>query len=121
MTLCLKGNVAGGVGGIKDKVNKIQKEEVRCIKQSYIVMSLMNVCFSSIPLIVILTTFAVYVYSDMTTNVLTAEKVFVSVSIFNILRIPLYLFPTFFMEAVKLMVSLRRINAFLNSENLTTG
>ena len=42
-----------------------------------------------------------------------SEIVFSCIAIFNVLRVPLYLFPMFFMETVKLFISLRRISKFL--------
>ena len=40
-------------------------------------------------------------------------------AIFNILRIPLFMLPMFFMETIKLSVSLKRIKTFLSSEDLS--
>ena len=51
-------------------------------------------------------------------NVLTAEKVFGTVAVFNVVRIPMNQFPRFLMESVKLFVSLRRIDDFLNCEDI---
>ena len=46
------------------------------------------------PLIVTLTTFMLYVLSDPN-HVLTAEKVFGTVAVFNVVRIPMMQFPRF--------------------------
>jgi hypothetical protein len=54
-------------------------------------------------------------------NILTAEKIFVSVSLFNMLRIPLTLFPMVTKEMIRLFVSTKRIRKFLNSEELQVG
>ena len=51
-------------------------------------------------------------------EVLTAEKIFVSVALFNMIRIPLTLLPWALMDAIKLIVSINRIQAFLNAEEL---
>ena len=51
-------------------------------------------------------------------NILTAEKIFVSVSLFNMLRIPLTLFPMVTKEMIQLFVSTKRIRKFLNAEEL---
>ena len=99
-------------------VTKIRKSEIRTIKQYAIVHSMLNVTFSIVPLMVTLATFSVYIFSDPENNILTAEKVFSCIAIFNILRIPLFLFPMFSMKVVKLFVSLRRISRFLNSTDV---
>ena len=49
------------------------------------------------PLIVTLTTFMLYVLSDPN-HVLTAEKVFGTVAVFNVVRIPMMQFPRFEMH-----------------------
>ena len=97
------------------KVNEVRDKEVKTIKQYSLVYSMMNVTFSTVPLLVTLSTFAVYIYLDPENNILTAEKVFSCIAIFNILRIPLFMFPMFFMETIKLFVSLQRITSFLGS------
>ena len=99
-------------------VNKIRDSEIRTIKQYSLVYSMLNVTFTVVPLGVTLATFTVYIYSDPENNILTAEKVFSCIAIFNVLRIPLFLFPMFFMEAIKLFVSLRRISKFLHSPEI---
>ena len=100
------------------KVNEVREKEVKTIKQYAVVFSMMNVTFSTVPLFVTLSTFAVYIYTDPVNHILTAEKVFSCIAIFNILRIPLFLFPMFFMESVKLLVSLKRIRAFFACEDM---
>jgi len=57
-----------------------------------------------------LTTFAVYVLSDPH-HILDAEKAFVSISLFNILRFPLMMLPV--MVSALVQVPLRRYDAFL--------
>ena len=101
-------------------VNKIRDSEIRTIKQHAVVYSMLNVTFTVVPLAVTLGTFSVYIYSDPVNHVLTVEKVFSCIAIFNVLRIPLFMFPLFFNEAIKLMVSLRRISKFLDCSELET-
>ncbi len=55
---------------------------------------------------------------DPELNILTPQKVFVSISLFNLMRIPLTLFPIVLKETIKMNVSIRRITAFLNAEEL---
>ena len=101
-------------------VNKIRKAEVRTIKQYAVVYSMLNVTFTIVPLLVSLATFTVYIYTDPENHILSAEKVFSCIAIFNVLRIPLFMFPMFFMETVKLYVSLKRLSKFLDSPEMDT-
>ena len=101
-------------------VNKIRDSEIRTIRQHAVVYSMLNVTFTVVPLAVTLGTFSVYIHSDPENHVLTVEKVFSCIAIFNVLRVPLFLFPLFFNDAIKLMVSLRRISKFLDCSELET-
>ena len=94
-------------------INKVREYEIKTIRQNAFVISMLNVTYTIVPLTVTLTTFVVYITADPENHILTAEKVFSCIAIFNVLRVPLYLFPMFFMETVKLFISLRRISKFL--------
>nr|XP_033816968.1 canalicular multispecific organic anion transporter 2 isoform X2 [Geotrypetes seraphini] len=69
---------------------------------------------------VAMTTFAVYVTVDEA-NVLDAEKAFVSLSLFNILRFPLSMFPQVISNIVEASVSLKRIQKFLSHDELDSN
>uniref|UniRef100_A0A182PLM5 Multidrug resistance-associated protein 1 n=1 Tax=Anopheles epiroticus TaxID=199890 RepID=A0A182PLM5_9DIPT len=64
-----------------------------------------------------LVTFATYVLVDEN-NVLNASTAFVSLSLFNILRFPLSMLPMLISNMVQTSVSVKRINNFLNQEEL---
>ncbi|KAJ7401505.1 multidrug resistance-associated protein 1 [Pitangus sulphuratus] len=66
---------------------------------------------------VALSTFAVYVTIDKT-NVLDAQKAFVSLALFNILRFPLNILPMVISNIVEASVSLKRLRVFLSHEEL---
>jgi hypothetical protein len=59
-----------------------------------------------------LVTFAVYVLSSPD-NILTAEKTFVALALFGILRFPISIFPMLIGSLVQVAVSCRRLQAFL--------
>ena len=99
-------------------INQIRKSEIKTIKQNAVVYSMLNVTFTIVPLTVTLTTFVVYIYLDPVNHVLTAEKVFSCIAIFNVLRVPLFLFPMFFMETVKFLISMKRISKFLDCSEI---
>ena len=55
---------------------------------------------------------------DPKSNILTTDKVFVCISLFNLLRLPLTLFPYAFKLWIDLIVSITRITDFLNADEL---
>ena len=99
------------------KIKESRDQEINCIKQNALLNALLFVTYTGAPLLVTLITFTIYVLSDQN-NVLTAEKVFATVAVFNVVRIPMNQFPRFLMESVKLFVSLRRIDDFLSCEDI---
>ncbi|KFQ81083.1 Multidrug resistance-associated protein 1, partial [Phoenicopterus ruber ruber] len=66
---------------------------------------------------VALSTFAVYVTIDKN-NILDAQKAFVSLALFNILRFPLNMLPMVISSIVEASVSLKRLRVFLSHEEL---
>nr|XP_009677166.1 PREDICTED: canalicular multispecific organic anion transporter 2 isoform X1 [Struthio camelus australis] len=99
------------------KVLEIRKNELRVLKKSAYLNSLSTFAWVSAPFLVALTTFAVYVSVDEK-NVLDAEKAFVSLSLFNILRFPLSMLPQVISNLAQTSVSLKRIQQFLNHDEL---
>ncbi|KAK7938450.1 hypothetical protein WMY93_001776 [Mugilogobius chulae] len=69
------------------------------------------------PFLVALSTFCVYILSDEN-NVLDAQKAFVSLALFNILRFPLNMLPMVISSIVQASVSLKRLRTFLSHEEL---
>jgi len=69
------------------------------------------------PFVVALVTFATYVLSS-DENVLTSEKAFTALALFNILRFPLSMLPMMITSAVQANVSIQRINKFMRSAEL---
>uniref|UniRef100_A0A4W5LCT3 ABC-type glutathione-S-conjugate transporter n=1 Tax=Hucho hucho TaxID=62062 RepID=A0A4W5LCT3_9TELE len=76
----------------KDKVLEIRQKELNVLRKTAYLGALSTMAWTSAPFLVALTTFAVYVTVDKN-NILDAEKAFVSLSLFNILRFPLNMLP----------------------------
>lgn len=70
------------------------------------------------PFLVSFVTFAIYVLIDES-NVLTPEKAFVSLALFNILRFPLSMLPNLVTSIITTTVSVKRLDKFLNSSELS--
>ncbi|NXH09840.1 MRP3 protein, partial [Bucco capensis] len=100
-----------------EKVLEIRKNELQVLKKSAYLNSLSTFAWISAPFLVALTTFAVYVSVDEK-NILDAEKAFVSLSLFNILKFPLSMLPQVISYIAQTSVSLKRIQQFLSYDEL---
>lgn len=69
------------------------------------------------PFVVAVFTFAVYIAVD-SSHILTPGKAFVSITLFNMLRFPITMLPQLVNSLVLTLVSSRRINKFLNNDEL---
>ncbi|XP_051926934.1 ATP-binding cassette sub-family C member 3-like isoform X3 [Hippocampus zosterae] len=101
----------------KEKVLAIRQKELNVLKKAAYLGALSTLAWTSAPFLVALTTFAVYVTVDEN-NILDAEKAFVSLSLFNILRFPLNMLPQVISSLVQTSVSLKRIQSFLSHDEL---
>uniref|UniRef100_A0A7N6BVD7 ATP-binding cassette, sub-family C (CFTR/MRP), member 3 n=1 Tax=Anabas testudineus TaxID=64144 RepID=A0A7N6BVD7_ANATE len=101
----------------KEKVLAIRQKELNVLRKTAYLGALSTMAWTSAPFLVALTTFAVYVYVDET-HVLDAEKAFVSLSLFNILRFPLNMLPQVISSIVQASVSLKRVQGFLSHDEL---
>ncbi|NWQ58725.1 MRP3 protein, partial [Neopipo cinnamomea] len=122
----LMNEILGGIKVLKlyawepsfsEKVLEIRKNELRVLKKSAYLNSLSTFAWISAPFLVALTTFAVYVSVDEK-NILDAEKAFVSISLFNILKFPLNMLPQVISNIAQTSVSLKRIQQFLSHDEL---
>ncbi|CAK6444659.1 unnamed protein product [Pipistrellus nathusii] len=101
----------------KDKVLAIRQEELKVLKKSAYLAAVGTFTWVCTPFLVALSTFAVYV-TVKETNVLDAQKAFVSLALFNILRFPLNILPMVISSIVQASVSLKRLRIFLSHEEL---
>ncbi|XP_053193733.1 multidrug resistance-associated protein 1 [Scomber japonicus] len=101
----------------KDKVSEIRESELQVLKKAAYLGAVSTFTWVCAPFLVALSTFTVYVLSDEE-NVLDAEKAFVSLALFNILRFPLNMLPMVISSMVQASVSLKRLRVFLSHEEL---
>ncbi|XP_032957047.1 multidrug resistance-associated protein 1 isoform X1 [Rhinolophus ferrumequinum] len=101
----------------KDKVLAIRQEELKVLKKSAYLAAVGTFTWVCTPFLVALSTFAVYMTIDKS-NVLDAQKAFVSLALFNILRFPLNILPMVISSIVQASVSLKRLRIFLSHEEL---
>ncbi|KAL4659053.1 multidrug resistance-associated protein 1-like isoform X1 [Arapaima gigas] len=101
----------------KDKVSTIRESELHILKKSAYLAAVSTFTWVCAPFLVALSTFAVYVMVDEK-NVLDAQKAFVSLALFNILRFPLNMLPMVISSVVQASVSMKRLRVFLSHEEL---
>ncbi|XP_031726932.1 multidrug resistance-associated protein 1 [Anarrhichthys ocellatus] len=101
----------------KDKVSEIRESELQVLKKTAYLGAMSTFTWICAPFLVALSTFTVYVLIDEH-NVLDAQKAFVSLALFNILRFPLNMLPMVISSMVQASVSLKRLRVFLSHEEL---
>ncbi|XP_067225111.1 ATP-binding cassette sub-family C member 3 isoform X4 [Chanodichthys erythropterus] len=101
----------------KEKILQIRQKELNVLRKTAYLSALSTMAWTSAPFLVALTTFAVFV-SVKKENILDAERAFVSLSLFNILRFPLNMLPQVISSIVQASVSLKRIQDFLSHPEL---
>ncbi|XP_039950445.1 multidrug resistance-associated protein 1 isoform X2 [Bactrocera tryoni] len=101
----------------ENQVLQIREKEIETLKAAAYLNAGTSFLWSCAPFLVSLVTFGTYVLIDEN-NVLDATKIFVSLSLFNILRFPLIMLPMLITNMVQTQVSVKRINKFMNSEEL---
>ncbi|KFO86646.1 Multidrug resistance-associated protein 1, partial [Buceros rhinoceros silvestris] len=101
----------------REKVLEIRQKELKILKKSAYLAAVGTFTWVCAPFLVALSTFAVYVKTNKT-NVLDAQKAFVSLALFNILRFPLNMLPLVISSIVEASVSLKRLRVFLSHEEL---
>ncbi|NXK44825.1 MRP1 protein, partial [Chauna torquata] len=101
----------------REKVLEIRQKELKVLKKSAYLAAMATFTWVCAPFLVALSTFAVYVKVDKN-NILDAQKAFVSLALFNILRFPLNMLPMVISSIVEASVSLKRLRVFLSHEEL---
>nr|XP_055169819.1 ATP-binding cassette sub-family C member 2-like isoform X3 [Nyctereutes procyonoides] len=101
----------------KKKIIEIREQELEVQKSAGYLAVFSMLTLTCIPFLVSLATFGIYFLLDEG-NILTATKVFTSMSLFNILRLPLFDLPMVISAVVQTRISLDRLGDFLNTEEL---
>jgi len=120
--------IFNGIKGIKlyawerpfrELITNTRESELRVLKSSAYLGAAGSFSWNTAPFLVSLVTFITY---TKTGNVLTAEKAFVALSLFNLLRFPLAILPMMISALVQASVSLVRLRTFLllpeNADNV---
>ncbi|KAH8403128.1 hypothetical protein KR222_005772 [Zaprionus bogoriensis] len=122
----LMNEVLGGIKVLKlyawepsfeKQVLDIREKEIATLKATAYLNASTSFLWSCAPFLVSLVTFATYLLSNEA-NQLSVEKVFVSLALFDIMKLPLTIIPMLTVDIAETQVSVNRINKFLNSEEL---
>ncbi|KAK7067583.1 Canalicular multispecific organic anion transporter 1, partial [Halocaridina rubra] len=101
----------------ESQVLDVRSKEIKQLRKAAYLNAGTSFIWSCTPFLITMVMFATYVYSDPL-HVLTAEKVFTSIALLNILRMPMAMLPFLIVGIVQANVSLKRLNKFLNADEL---
>ncbi|EDV20621.1 uncharacterized protein TRIADDRAFT_31533, partial [Trichoplax adhaerens] len=97
-------------------VEDIRTKELQQFMYSRLLHAFVAFTMAIIPYVIALSAFATYVLAG---NELNPEKVFVSLSLFGLMRIPLFSLPRVFAGIIEANVSLKRLSAFLSCSEIS--
>nr|CAH7713756.1 unnamed protein product [Callosobruchus chinensis] len=104
-------------GSLEEMIQKVRQKEIVTLKQSAYLNAATSFIWTGAPFLVSLVTFATYACVN-THEVLDAQKAYVSISLFNIMRGPLNMLPMMISNYIQAYISTKRMNDFLNAEEL---
>ncbi|KAH9635556.1 hypothetical protein HF086_003170 [Spodoptera exigua] len=101
----------------ENQILRIRNKELAVLKRMAILTSFMIFIWICTPFLVSLMSFTCFVLVN-DTEVLDSKRAFVALSLFNILRFPMFMLPNVISDIIQTAVSIKRLNKFLNSEEL---
>ena len=101
-----------------EQINEIRNGEIRALKLFQYLEGSQFMMWNCAPFLVAVTSFATFVMVDPVNNILDAKTAFVSLTLFNTLREPLFLLPFGIVNIIQGMVSLKRIAKYLNADEI---
>ncbi|XP_068632707.1 multidrug resistance-associated protein 1 isoform X1 [Battus philenor] len=102
----------------EDQILKIRNKEMAVLKQTAYLNSATSFIWSCAPFLVIFLTFFTYVISDPENHILKPDTIFVSMSLFYVMHLPLGLLPLIVVSAIETSVGIKRLNKFMNCDEL---
>ncbi|KAI3434886.1 hypothetical protein D9Q98_002940 [Chlorella vulgaris] len=98
-----------------ERITKLREEELREIRKATLLSTVNNLVFGGGPILISLAAFMTY---SALGHPLTASVAFPALSLFNLLRFPVMMFPQQIMNLINGKVALDRIQAFLLAEEM---
>ena len=102
------------------RINSLREDEVNQLRNYQFLEATQYFAWSTAPLLVALASFVTFVLIDPANNVIDSQTAFVSLTLFNTMRGPLFLLPFGIVSLIQGAVSIGRINSYLNAEELDT-
>mmetsp|Transcript_129522 Transcript_129522/g.415221 ORF Transcript_129522/g.415221 Transcript_129522/m.415221 type:complete len:1382 (-) Transcript_129522:118-4263(-) len=102
----------GWEDSFEKRLDDIRERELRYLQRYQLLDIVSKAMWTIAPLITSIATFAVYIWLNET-HVLTAGVAFSAMSLFNVLRFPLTMFPNMVTSAVEAQLACKRIESFL--------
>ncbi len=99
-----------------NSVSSLRKLELKILRKIAVYYSIIDLVWIMAPMLLASTCFAAYALTNYT--LFNATTIFVSLSILNVLRIPMAIIPALFSRFIRAAVSVRRISKFLSAEEL---
>ena len=99
------------------QVLDIRNEEMKALRKAAWLNAIMSFFWTSVPFLVALLSFTTYVLVD-DDNILTPQKAFTTITYMRIMKMPMAMFPYIIIGLVQANVSLKRVNKFMNNEEL---
>lgn len=100
------------------RINSLRLNEVGQLKVVQFLEGTQYFVWSVAPLLVALVSFISFVLIDPVNNILDSQTAFVSMTLFNTIRSPLFMLPYGIVSLIQAIVSLKRITAFFNLPDL---
>lgn len=97
----------------RDAITVIRNVELRDLRKSAYLTSIVMFMWMSTPLFVSIITFTAYTLAN---NELTATTAFTSLALFNILRFPLNMLPSIISSIINAVISMKRLLKYLTSD-----
>ncbi|CAF3905522.1 unnamed protein product [Rotaria sp. Silwood1] len=101
-------------------ISHIREKELEYVRKKAIINSILEVLVPLTPILATITTFSAYILIT-DSNALTAEKAFVSLALFSLLRPILNSFTNVLNNTVDALVSNKRLEKFLNNEEIDSN
>lgn len=101
-----------------DEIGKIREKEVKALRYFQYLEGTQFLMWNCAPFIVAISSFASFILIDPVNNILDAKTAFVSLTLFNSLREPLFMLPFGIVNIIQGRVSMNRINKFLNADEV---
>ncbi|XP_071114641.1 multidrug resistance-associated protein 1-like [Haliotis cracherodii] len=101
----------------QERILEIRKQELHILWKISLTQSFNTFSWTLIPYLVSLATFTTYIFTSED-HYLRPDVVFTAMSLLSIVRLAVVSLPTLFTDLVQAIVSLKRINKFLNAEDL---